>query len=157
MSLLLVFIILNIINVIIQTIKSLCTINGGKTVAAIVNAAAYGFYTIVVVYMMSDLPLFTKAFIVGACNLVGVYIVKLVEEKRRKDKLWKVEMTVNNEFIGKVAQELAAFNISNNRITLKEWAVFNCYCPTQEESRFCREVGKKYFAKFFVSESKSIE
>ena len=36
-ELLVVFIVLNAINVIIQTIKSLCTINCGKTVAALVN------------------------------------------------------------------------------------------------------------------------
>ena len=44
-NLLLVFIFANIVNVIIQTIKSLCTIKCGKGMAALVNALAYGFYT----------------------------------------------------------------------------------------------------------------
>ena len=52
MSLLTTFILLNILNVIIQTVKSLATVKCGKTVAALVNAVAYGLYTIVVVYMI---------------------------------------------------------------------------------------------------------
>ena len=86
MNLLVLFIILNIMNVVIQTAKSLVTVKCGKGVAAAINALAYGLYTIVVVYMMCDLPLFLKAFIIAMCNLVGVYIVKLIEEKSTKDK-----------------------------------------------------------------------
>ena len=54
MNLLITFIILNIINVVIQTIKSLATVKCGKGVAAIVNAVAFGLYTIVTVYMLCD-------------------------------------------------------------------------------------------------------
>ena len=45
MKLLILFIVMNILNVIIQTIKSIATIKCGKTVAALVNALAYGLYT----------------------------------------------------------------------------------------------------------------
>ena len=69
-ELLLLFIVLNVVNVILQTFKTLCTVNGGKYTAAIINAAAYGFYTIIVIYMMCDLPILTKAFVIGMCNLV---------------------------------------------------------------------------------------
>ena len=84
-NLLIIFIILNILNVIIQTVKSLCTINGGKIVAAVANAVAYGFYTIVIIYMVCDLPLATKVVIVAICNFVGVFFVKMLEEKSRKE------------------------------------------------------------------------
>lgn len=83
------FVILNIVNVIIQTVKSLATVKCGKTIASIVNAVAYGLYTVVVVYTVCDLPLWLKVVVVGLANLVGVFVVKLVEEKSRKDKLWK--------------------------------------------------------------------
>ena len=93
-KLLITFIILNIFNVIIQTVKSIATVKCGKTAAAIINAVAYGLYTIVTVYMLCELDLWVKALIVAVCNLIGVYIVKLVEEESRKDKLWKVEATI---------------------------------------------------------------
>ena len=93
-ELLVTFILLNIANVVIQTVKSICTVKSGKTVAAIVNEVAYGLYTVVIVYTVCDLPLYLKAIIVAVANLIGVYVVKLIEEKARKDKLWKVELTI---------------------------------------------------------------
>ena len=78
-KLLLVFIGLNIANVIIQTVKSIATVKCGKGVAAIVNAVAYGLYTVVTVYLMCELSLGLKALIVALCNLVGVYVVKWAE------------------------------------------------------------------------------
>ena len=80
-KLLLVFIGLNIANVIIQTVKSIATVKCGKGVAAIVNAVAYGLYTVVTVYLMCELSLGLKALIVALCNLVGVYVVKWAEER----------------------------------------------------------------------------
>ena len=80
-KLLITFIILNIFNVIIQTVKSLATVKCGKSVASVVNAIAYGLYTIVTVYMLCDLDLWLKALIVALCNLVGVFVVKFFEEK----------------------------------------------------------------------------
>ena len=157
MNLLTLFIILNIVNVIIQTVKSLCTVKCGKTVAALVNALAYGFYTIVVVYMVCDLDLMVKVAVVGACNLVGVFVVKWIEEISRKDRLWKVEMTVPTEKAGKMLADLESFGIPNNYIpNVGKYTIFNCYCATQKESAFVREVADRNRAKFFVTESKSL-
>ena len=94
MKLFVIFVVLNVLNVIIQTVKSICTIKCGKVGAALINALAYGLYTIVLVYMSCELDLWTKAIVVALCNLIGVYVVKLIEEKMRKDKLWKIELTV---------------------------------------------------------------
>ena len=89
MELLGTFIIFNIINVVIQTIKSICTIKCNKWIAAIVNAIAYGLYTYIVVLTVCELPLWIKIFTVAGANLIGVFLVKYFEEKKRKDKLWK--------------------------------------------------------------------
>ena len=51
---LIVFIVLNVVNVVLQTIKSIATVVCGKWIAAIVNAVTFGFYTIVVVFMTAD-------------------------------------------------------------------------------------------------------
>ena len=157
MSLLTVFILLNIVNVIIQTIKSLCTVKAGKTVAALVNAVAYGFYTIVVIYMVCDLNLWIKVAIVGGANLIGVFIVKWVEEASRKDRLWKVEMTVPTAIAEKMIADLESFNIPHNYIpNVGKYTIFNCYCATQKESAFVKNIAERNKAKFFVTESKSL-
>ena len=156
-KLLITFIVLNIFNVVIQTVKSIATIKCGKTMAAIVNAVAYGLYTIVVVYMMCELSLWLKALIIGLANLIGVYAVKLFEEKARKDKLWKVEATVIPQYVGDVQEDLTKMNISHNCFkTSGEHRIFNIFCSTQKESMIVKEILNKYNAKYFVSESKSL-
>lgn len=151
-----VFIILNIINVVIQTIKSIVTIKCGKGMASVVNALAYGLYTVVVVFMSADgLGLFWKAVIIGLANLIGVYIVKLCEEKARKDKLWKVELTVPTMYLNSVDYDLKAVPHSYIRLSDKH-TLFNFYCATQEESRKVKDIANQYGAKYFVAESKTL-
>lgn len=156
MNLVITFILLNIFNVIIQTIKSLATVKCGKTVAAIVNAVAYGLYTIVTVYMLCDLGLWFKVAVVAGANLIGVYVVKLFEEKSRKDKLWKVEATVPFEQYETVDHNLNLHYLPHNYILLGEkYAIFNIYCATQKDSEFTKKVLDRYDAKYFVSEAKT--
>lgn len=155
MNLLLTFIILNIVNVVLQTIKSLATVKCGKGVAAVVNALAYGLYTYVIIYTNADLPMFTKACVVALTNLIGVYIVKSVEEKMRKDKLWKIECTVATYSYKKFIEELTHTNISFNDYSIdKYYHGFNIYAYKQSESQKIKEILKKYNVKYFVSESK---
>jgi hypothetical protein len=156
MELLIIFIVLNIVNVILQTVKSLATVKCGKVAAAIVNAVAYGLYTIVLVYTMCDLPLMWKASIVALCNFIGVYVVKLIEEKARKDKLWKVEMTLPPEHAEKVHTMLQLVGIPHNYINIEKYVLFNCYCATQAESARVRTIANDFEAKYFVSESKTL-
>ena len=156
-KLLLVFIGLNIANVIIQTVKSIATVKCGKGVAAIVNAVAYGLYTVVTVYLMCELSLGLKALIVALCNLVGVYVVKWAEEKARKDKLWKIEATVFEPYTKSLHLDLTAEEIPCNYIPkIGKWSVFNIYCDTQEKSKKVKVLLDKYEAKYFVSETKTL-
>ena len=153
-----VFIVLNIINVIIQTIKSIATIKCGAWAAAGINAVAYGLYTVVVVYMNADgLGLFWKAIIIGLANLLGVYVVKVVEEKNRKDKLWKVEATVLRGHTTALHCALVDAEISHNYLeNVGKFTLFNVYCETQADSIKAKLVLDKFGAKYFVSESKTL-
>lgn len=155
-KLLLIFIILNVVNVIIQTVKSLVTVKCGKGMAAIVNAVAYGLYTIVTIYMLCDLPLYTKAAIVALCNLVGVWVVKWLEEKARKDKLWKIEVTIPAEQAAQMLEDCEYYKLVYNYVDINKWYLFNFYCPTQEDSLNVKKLLKSYDAKYFVVESKNL-
>ena len=155
-QLLIIFIVLNILNVIIQTIKSIATVKCGKTIAALINAIAYGLYTVVTVYMMCSLPLGWKAAIVALCNLIGVYVVKWAEEKARKDKLWKVEATVNPIHLDKLKNIFEKNGIPFSYIDVNKYVIFNLYCATQKDSLFVKSVLDQHNAKYFVSESKTL-
>ena len=152
-----IFVILNVVNVIIQTVKSIATIKCKKLPAAIINAVAYGLYTIVLVYTVCDLNMWLKAIVVAVANLIGVYVVKLIEEKKRKDRLWKVEATIPNEHTDELHYELKVRNVPHNFIEdVGQYTVFNIYCNTQKESAIARVLLNQYHAKYFVSESKTL-
>ena len=152
-----IFVVLNVVNVVIQTVKSIATIKCGRVPAAVINAVAYGLYTIVVVYTVCELPLWLKATVVAVANLVGVYIVKLLEEKKRKDKLWKVEATIPHTHTDQLHYDLKVRGIPHNFIEdVGQYTVFNIYCETQKESAIAKIVLNQYHAKYFVSESKTL-
>ena len=157
MKLLILFVVMNIVNVVIQTIKSIATIKCGKWGAAIINAIAYGLYTYIVVLTMCDLPLLAKCLIVASANFVGVWVVKFFEEKARKDKLWRVEITLPSKHTATVHQILSIGAIPHNYIeNIGKYTIFNCYCATQVESIKVKNIVNQYGAKYFVSESKTL-
>ncbi len=157
MNFLTLFIILNIANVIIQTIKSIATIKCGKVVASVVNAVAYGLYTYVVVYMnCDDLSLFWRAVIVALANLVGVFVVKYVEEKKRKDRLWKVELAVPFRSATTAEDLIRENEISYNAVIVGDWVMFNTYCTTQKQSSKMAEICKVVGGKISAYESKAV-
>lgn len=157
MNLLVSFIIFNVINVVVQTIKSIATIKCGKSAAAIINALAYGFYTYIVVLTMCELPLLIKCLVVAGCNFIGVYVVKYIEEKMRKDRLWKVEATVYDVYAESLVIELDKAEMSFNYIDgIGKYVIFNIFCETQDDSRKAKEILDYHKAKYFVSESKTL-
>ena len=157
MKLLILFVVMNVVNVVIQTIKSIATIKCGKVAAALINALAYGLYTYIIVLTNCDLPMLAKCLIVASANFVGVWVVKYFEEKARKDKLWKVEATVPTaEDAKEIIGLLARAGISYNYIDINRYVLINCYCATQKQSCGVKSILDAYDAKYFVSESKSL-
>ena len=152
-----IFVVLNVVNVVIQTVKSIATIKCGKWSAAVINAVAYGLYTIVLVYTVCELDLWLKATVVAVANLVGVYVVKVLEEKARKDKLWKIEATVLRGYTEELHSLLDKVDIPHNYLeNVGKYTLFNIYCETQKESALAKELLDKYKAKYFASESKTL-
>lgn len=148
------FIFFNVLNVVIQTVKSIVTIKCNKWVAAVVNAVAYGLYTYIVVLTASDIDLWFKIVVVALANLVGVFIVKWFEEKKRKEMLWKVEFTVEAELTKVIDALLSLGGVPHNYIDVGRHTIFNAFCATSKESESVKEIIKKYDAKYFVSETK---
>lgn len=157
-NLLITFIILSIVNVIAQTIKSIVTVNGGKMLASIVNALTFGLYTVVLVFTNADFPLWQKVLVTAFTNFVGVYIVKYFEEKARKDKLWKVECTVDTDRLNDLLDMLALVNLPYTNVLTENTskAIVNVFCATQKESVALKEILTKFNVKFFVTESKNL-
>lgn len=150
-----IFVGLSVVNVILSTIKSLVTVKAGKTLASIINAVYFGLYTVVVIYTVCDLPLWLKVAVTAITNLVGVFIVKWIEEITRKDKLWKIEATVPSNYTTTIDTVLQHIPHSYIRLSNKH-TLFNFYCDTQKQSAEVKKVIDLYDAKYFVAESQTL-
>lgn len=156
-TLFIIFVSLSIVNVVLNTMKSIITVKGGVIAAALINGITFYVYTYVLIYTNCELNMHLKALVTGLINVVGVGIVKLVEMKMRKDKLWKVELTVTSDNAEKLHNDLNAFGIPHNFIPeVGKWTIFNCYCATQKESAFVKEICDRNNAKYFVTETKNL-
>ena len=153
------FALMTVINVTLSTIRSLCTIKGGKWLSAITNAVCYGFYPLIVMLTAKDtVTIWVNMIITAVANFVCVWLIKLVEEKARKDKLWKVEMAIPLGESDQVIERLKGIEdlIPFNYNYLGKWCIFNCYCENQTKTAFVRDLAKSYNGKISAYESKSL-
>lgn len=157
MNTILLFALCTAVNVILSTIKSILTVKGGKLSASFINALTYGFYSYVIVLTSADgMPIWLKMAITAVCNFIGVYLVKWIEEKARKDKLWKVELTIPTKYTNTIDFDL--HDVPHSYIELSDkHTLFNFYCATQKESAKVKAIANQYEAKYFVAESKNLE
>ena len=154
MSFLITFIVLSIINVMFSTIRSIITLNGNKLTASFVSGGYFAFYNIMMIYTVADFPMWQKCLITFICNVIGVYIVKWGEEKARKDKLWKVEATVNKADFEENKEMLNLMKVPHNYIDIEKYVILNFYCATGKQSEIVKDLLSEMNAKYFVAESK---
>lgn len=160
MKILLFFIALNFFNVIIQTCKSLLTVKGDKWSASLTNGITYFVYTYVLIYMQIDgLSTLLKAIIVGLCNVFGVFLVKLIEEKACKDKLWLYQCTakVDGTSIQTIAQLLKQGGVKSVYVEVvpNELYSLQAFAYTQKESQMICSILRNYDIKYCAFESKA--
>ena len=155
-ELLITFIILSIINVIFSTVRSIVTIKGNKVTASFISGGYFAFYNIMLLYTVADFPMWQKCIITFVCNVIGVFIVKFIEEKSHKDKLWKVEATIPRAEASRLINYLENSELSYNYVDIYKYYLFNFYCPTQKESASVKGLLDNFHAKYFVSESKTL-
>jgi uncharacterized protein YebE (UPF0316 family) len=158
MGLLMLFIVLTVVNVILNTARTIITVKGGMFWSSFISAIAFGFYVVVIVYTVCELPLWLKAIVTALANFVGTYFVKYIEMKVRKQRLWMVDVVIfkknleyAKQFLNKSGIQFSEMPISNS-----ESHVFHIYSNTQDESRRIRDLLKKFNAKYVVVESKSL-
>lgn len=155
MTAILVFIIATIINVTLSTIRSLCTIKGGKWLSAIANAINFGFYPLIIMLTAKGtVTIIANMAITAIVNFICVWIIKLVEEKARKDKLWMIRGTIPKEYCEITKQALTNKNIPFLYIDINKYIVFESFCETQKQSQEVIDIYKTFKGKMFATENK---
>ena len=155
MNAILLFTIATIVNICLSTIRSLCTIKGGKWISATTNAICYGFYPLIVMLTAKGtVDIIVNMTITAVANFVCVWIIKLVEEKAKKDKMWRIDLAIPTEECDFAHRKLA--EIPHNFVECGSWTMFNCYCATQEETAKVKKLGIALGGKYSAYESKQM-
>lgn len=153
---LLLYLVLQIVYVILNTVTNIAKIKCSKLIASLTSAVCYGFYVIVVVATASNQPIWVKMFLTAVTNVVGVYVGMWVMEKLRKDKLWKIEITIRDaieayQFENTLREKDISFNsvvCENNDIIL------NVYSKSQKESEIIKKaLAEATTAKYIIHQS----
>ena len=155
MNAIIFFALMTVINVTLSTIRSLCTIKGGKWLSATTNAICYGFYPLIVMLTAKGtVTILVNMTITAVANFVCVWLIKFVEEKARKDKLWKVEVAVPKIHYKSLDFDLRT--VPHNYTKVGEYVMFNFYCNTQADTKKVIEISKQYNGKLSAYESKPL-
>ena len=153
---LLLYLVLQVVYVILNTVTNIAKIKCSKLIASLTSAVCYGFYVIVVVATASNQPLWVKMLLTAVTNVVGVYVGMWVMEKLRKDKLWKIEITIRDaieayQFENTLREKDISFNsvvCENNDIIL------NVYSKSQKESEIIKKaLAEATTAKYIIHQS----
>lgn len=160
MKLVIIFTVLSLVNVVFSTIRSITTIKCGRNIASIISALYFSYYNIVLIYTVADFPLWEKCVITAVCNFVGVWIVKTVEDKMRKDRLWVITATckVENSEMGKIAKSLKEMGIKlvYNEVIHNSLYSMQIFANTQKETSMIKSILENYNVKYCAYETQDM-
>ena len=145
------FFLISLVNVILSSMKSLCTVRYGRGINILTNVVAYSFYT-VVVKQTADLPLEITVIATAIANALGVWLSYTILDRIQKDRLWKIEVVVCKDHTEALHEELK--DIPHNYIEIGPRVLFNFYCGVKSETSKVIKHCKKYKGKFFAIEDK---
>ena len=145
------FFLISLINVILSSTKSICTVRYGRGVNVVANVIAYSFYTIVV-KQTASLPLEITVLSTAIANALGVWLSYVVLDLLQKDRLWKIEVVVPRRCMDVLHATLNY--VPHTFIEAGPKTIFNFYCNTKKETKEVVEQCKKYNGKFFAVENK---
>lgn len=152
MNFLVLYCALSFVNVVIQTVKSLCTVKCSTFISACVNAVAYGLYVYVIFFTNADgLPLWGKAAITAAANFTGVYIANMLFNKVfAREVEWVINVSVPNINVSDFTDACKAQNLIFNKGNWNsdcQYTAITVYCPTSKDSANLKKIlpeGSKY-------------
>lgn len=145
------FFIISLVNVILSSTKSICTVRYGRGINVLANVISYSFY-VIVVKQTADLPLEITVVATAAANALGVWLSYVILDRLQKDRLWKIEVVVDKDCTEALHKELN--DIPHNYIDIGPRALFNFYCSARKETSTVIKHCKKYNGKFFAVEDK---
>lgn len=145
-----IFFILQLVNVILNTLKTLIMAKtDSKHASAIINAVTFGFYT-AVVQQVATVDLYITIPVTVITNIIGVYISYWLMNKCKKSSLWRIEIFVKkpnhmNEIMKALDENGVENAVVNDRL-------LNVYSYCEKDSIITKNLIEKYNCKYNVIE-----
>lgn len=139
-----IFLLASFVNVILSTVKSIMTARSDNSViVACWSAVAFGFYA-VVVKQLATFPVLTSVIVTIVANFFGVLISMALIKKFRKDRTWKISVTLLDGKSNEIAEMLENANISYTKFSVfkgkNEYAGFNIFSESKKQSEALKEI-----------------
>ncbi len=149
------FIILQIVNVVLSTIKSLILIKGYKWASIIANTIYFGVYTAVLKQLTLIDNIWLLIIITMAANFLGTWVGIVITDKVRKADLWTIATVVKKEYIKDYKQALneAKIKYISYQTTWDECAAIDIFSENRSQSKAIKEILLRFNAKYSIQTS----
>ena len=152
------FIILQIVNVILSTIKSIVLSKGYKWGTIISNTIYFGVYTAVLKQLVLVDNMFLLIVITMIANFFGTWIGFNILEKIRKADLWIIKTVVEIDKIKDYKKALndAGIKYTSYQTTWDECTAVDIFSESRSQSKVIKEILLKFNATYsaYISNKK---
>lgn len=146
------FFVLNLINVILGTMRSILTVKSTPFVSMVINTVSYTFYS-GIVKLVSGQDMAVVLITTALTNIIGVYIAQFILNKARKDKLWRITATLPADIdSGVIIPKLEEKGIASVVYIGEDVKLIDIYSKTQGESLVIKEILEPLKVKYSVVE-----
>lgn len=151
-----IFIVLQFINVVVSTLRSILTVKASKATAAVISAVSYTFYN-GIVKLITGQELWLVLIVTFVTNIIGVWLAEWIFEKTRKDKLWIINTTYKGDKMTALAicDALHCLNIGSvmNETISNNLYTIQIYSYNQKESDLIMGIIHNYDMKYCIIET----
>lgn len=146
------FFVLNLINVVLGTMRSILTVKSTPFVSMVINTVSYTFYS-GIVKLVSGQDMVVVLITTALTNIIGVYIARFILDKCKKDKLWRITATIPNSIdSGMITEKLKIKDIKSVVYVGEGVKLIDIYSKTQGESIVVKEILEPLKVKYSVVE-----
>lgn len=150
-----IFVVLQFINVVLSTIRSIATINSTPMTAGLISAISFTFYNCIVKLITSQ-SMLVIIVVTLVTNILGVWLAKVIVKKMAKDKLWVYGVTYPQNFrkLDVIKKVLTEMGITYTVTETEKFVTMQVFSYTQADSRIITELLNKYGVKYYAVEAK---
>ena len=151
----LLFIILQVVNVILSTIKSIVLIKGSKWGSIIANTIYFGVYAAVLKQISAIDNLFLLVIITMLANFFGTWAGIAITEKLRKADLWTIKAIIKTDCLKEFKQALNESGVMyiSYQTTWDEYSAVDIFSESRGQSETVKPILTRFGARYSIHTS----